>query len=84
MSDKQTQLQQGHEAETILNSEVFKLAFENLKSEYLNMWQESKELDSNLREKLYLAIKNLTTVEKHLRIIVEKGKITKSQLEKIK
>ena len=80
----QEDILKAHEAETILNSEVFKIAFENLKSEYLSMWEESKELDSNLREKLYLAIKNLTTVEKHLRILVEKGKITKSQLEKIK
>ena len=84
MSDKQKQLQQGHEAETILNSEVFKLAFTNLKNEYLKMWEDSKELDSALREKLYLSIINLTTVEKHLRILVEKGKITKSQLEKMK
>jgi hypothetical protein len=37
-----------------------------------------------LREKIFLSIKNLSNVENHLRIMVEKGKITKSQLEKIK
>jgi hypothetical protein len=84
MSKKQEELLQGQEAETILNSDVFKNAIVNLKNEYFKIWENSDQLDTDLREKIFLSIKNLSNVENHLRIMVEKGKITKSQLEKIK
>jgi hypothetical protein len=43
----------------------------------------SKDSDINKRENLHKAIKLLPEIEKHLRIIVEKGKITKSQLGRL-
>lgn len=72
-----------NEAELILNAETFTNAIEELKNEYINLWLSSKEDDINKRENLHKAIKLLPEVERHLRIIVEKGKITKAQLGRL-
>ncbi len=84
MSEKKQDLLHAREAETILNSDVFKKAFTSLKEEYLRAWEGSLDQDTNMREKIFMAIKSLNNVEKHLRIMVEKGKITKNQLDKFK
>lgn len=79
----QEEILKSNEAELILNSETFKDAIQNLKDEYINLWLLSKESDIEKRESLHKAIKLLPEVEKHLRILVEKGKITKSQLSRL-
>jgi|TARA_R100001463_G_scaffold34459_2_gene75731 hypothetical protein len=72
-----------NEAELILNSETFTHAVNNLKEDYINLWLLTKDSDIDKRENLHKAIKLLPEIEKHLRIIVEKGKITKSQLGRL-
>lgn len=72
-----------NEAELILNAETFKSAIEELRNEYINLWLSSEEDDIDKRENLHKAIKLLPEVERHLRIIVEKGKITKAQLGRL-
>ena len=72
-----------NEAELILNSETFTHAVNNLKDDYINLWLLTKDSDIDKRENLHKAIKLLPEIEKHLRIIVEKGKITKSQLGRL-
>ena len=72
-----------NEAELILKAETFKSAIEELRNEYINLWLSSEEDDIDKRENLHKAIKLLPEVEKHLRIIVEKGKITKAQLGRL-
>ena len=79
----QEEILNSNEAELILNSETFKDAIQILKDEYINLWLSSKEDDINKRENLHKAIKLLPEVERHLRIIVEKGKITKAQLGRL-
>ena len=79
----QEEILNSNEAELILNSETFKNAIQILKDEYTNLWLSSKRDDISTRENLHKAIKLLPEVEKHLRIIVEKGKITKSQLGRL-
>lgn len=72
-----------NEAELILKSDTFTNAIEELKNEYINLWLSSKQDDISKRENLHKAIKLLPEVEKHLRIIVEKGIITKAQLGRL-
>ena len=79
----QEEILHSNEAELSLNSETFKDAIQILKDEYTNLWLSSKGDDISTRENLHKAIKLLPEVEKHLRIIVEKGKITKSQLGRL-
>lgn len=73
-----------NEAEIILNSETFKKSIESLKEEYINLWFNSLPEEKELREQLHQATKLLPEVERHLRIIVEKGKITKASLNRLR
>lgn len=73
------------EAEQILNSETFKQAISNLKEEYIQHWLNNRNIDDvDFREDLHKAVLLLPEIERHIRIIVEKGKLAKSQIEKIK
>ena len=73
------------QAEAILDSDVFKEALENLKNEYTNIWLNTRDIkDTQIREDLHRSLLLLPEVERHLRIIVEKGKLTKTHINKIR
>ena len=73
--DKQKEINDGQEAERLLESDVFKSAFINYKNELIKEWESTSAKDLDKRENLYRALKVLPEVERHLRIIVEKGKL---------
>ena len=90
--DKQKEINDGQEAERLLESDVFKNAFINYKNELIKEepsensvkadenvlikeWESTSAKDLDTRENLYRALKVLPEVERHLRIIVEKGKL---------
>jgi len=73
------------EAERILESDVFQEALKNLKSEYMQAWINSRRPeDIQAREGLHKSILLIPEVEKHLRIIAEKGKLTKANINKVR
>ena len=79
------EVRQASEADRILESDVFKLSLENLKKEYLQAWITSKKPDEvDARENLHKSILLLPEIEKHLRIIAEKGKLTKANINKVR
>jgi|TARA_R100001198_G_C5225551_1_gene206263 hypothetical protein len=81
----QKEVLESHEAEQILKSDVFKKAIENLKQEYIDRWMESKGPEDGMwRENLHKSVQLLPEIERHLRIIVEKGKLTKANINKIR
>ena len=72
-------------AEQILTSDIFKEAIENLKNEYITHWLNSREInDVGSREDIHRSLLLLPEVERHLRIIAEKGKLTQSNINKIR
>jgi len=75
---------ESNEAELILNSDVFKKAIEQLHEEYIQLWLQSNQDEKAFRESMHAAVKLLPEIEKHLRIIVEKGKITQTNLRRIR
>ena len=73
------------QARLLLESDVFKEAVENLKNEYITHWLNSRDInDVKIREDLHRSLLLLPEVERHLRIIAEKGKLTKSNINKIR
>ena len=73
------------QAEQILTSDIFKEAIENLKNEYITHWLNSREIaDVSSREDIHRSLLLLPEVERHLRIIAEKGKLTQSNINKIR
>jgi hypothetical protein len=58
---------------------------ENLKNEYITHWLNSRDIkDVNIREDLHRSLLLLPEVERHLRILAEKGKLTKANINKIR
>lgn len=73
------------QAQQILNSEIFKEVLENLKQSYVDAWLKDQDIDNvNSREHLHKSVLLLGEIEKHLRIMAEKGKLTQSYINKIR
>jgi hypothetical protein len=73
------------QAQQILDSDIFNEALKNLKQEYINAWLSlNKDDDVSKRENLHKSLLLLPEVERHLRIIAEKGKLTKTHINKIR
>ena len=81
---KQQDILESNEADVVLNSGVFKKSIKQLHEEYIQIWISSDAEDEKLREQMHMAVKLLPEIEKHLRIIIEKGKITKANLSRIR
>ena len=82
--DKQTEINEGREAESILESDVFKKAFINYKNELIKEWESTSRKELEIRENLFRAVQSLPEIERHLRIIVEKGKLTSKEFNILK
>ena len=80
----QEEILRSNEAELILKSETFKQSLKTLREEYINLWLHTLPEERDLREQLHKSIKLLPEIERHLRIVVEKGKITKANLNRLR
>lgn len=73
------------QAKTILENDLFKESFENLKKVYSSaLLEQTGAKDSEAREKLWLAYQVLGKVEQHLKEILETGKLAEKQLSSLK
>jgi hypothetical protein len=63
-----------------LESDVLKKAFKNYRDELIQNWESSQDNDSKFRENIHRAVSILPEVERHLRIIIDKGKIETQQI----
>jgi len=84
MANKQDEILRSNEAELILNSDTFKNAIKILREEYINLWTHTQADEKDLREQLHKSVKLLPEIERHLRIIVETGEITKASLNRLR
>lgn len=66
-------------AQAILNNDVFNEIIDELKEDYINRWESSKEFDTNTREMLYNRVKAIQEVKRELirllnaKLILDKG-----------
>ena len=74
--DKQKEIQDAHEAQRILESQAFK----NYKNQLIQNWENTPAKDLETRENIFRAIKILPEIERHLRIAVEKGKMSSKDI----
>jgi|TARA_B110000858_G_scaffold171066_1_gene201286 hypothetical protein len=78
--DNDKKIQDSHEAKMLLESDVLKKAFKNYRDELIQNWESSQDNDSKFRENIHRAVSILPEVERHLRIIIDKGKIETQQI----
>ena len=64
-------------AKNLLQNELFNEAFEVLKKELLNQWEQSGSQHIDQRESIWLAIRLLEKIKGHITSIVETGHMAK-------
>jgi len=75
--------QRANEAKELLENPLLEEAFAQMESAYLADWRSSGLPDLEERERVWLAIKVLEEVKRHLRVVVENGVIAKRDIDRI-
>ena len=74
--------QRGEEAKRLLDNPLLKEAFATLEQEYTQAWKQTKASDEVAREKLWMALNQLSKVQTQLHSVIQTGKVAKNALEK--
>jgi phosphomevalonate kinase len=69
--------QRERRAQTLIDDELFKEAFDVLKEDLMSRWQQSGSTDSEARESIWLAMRLLDRIRSHLTSIIETGRMAK-------
>ena len=64
-------------AEALLNDELLNEAFETIKTELMDRWENSASNEADARESIWLGLQLLTRVKRHLESIVTTGEMLK-------
>ena len=75
--------QRANEAKELLENPLLEEAFIQMEAAYLDDWRSSGLPDLEGRERVWLAIKVLEEVKRHLRVVVENGVIAKRDIDRI-
>tara|TARA_R100000306_G_C4255400_1_gene82575 strand:+ start:181 stop:429 length:249 start_codon:yes stop_codon:yes gene_type:complete len=72
--DPQLRLQR---AQALANDELLTEAFDTLRTELLDRWQNSASNEVEARESIWLGLQLLTRVRRHIHSIIETGEMAK-------
>jgi hypothetical protein len=75
--------QRANEAKELLENPLLEEAFAQMEVAYLADWRSSGLADLEERERVWLAIKVLEEVKRHLRVVIENGVIAKRDIDRI-
>lgn len=70
-------------AKALVDSPLLKEAFETLEQAYIEAWKRTQATDMISREKLFLAVNQVSKVRDHLIAVISKGQMAKAELDKI-
>lgn len=71
----------GEQAKQVLENPAFAKAFQDIKTEYTQVWMNSPARDVEGREKLYLMLKQVEKLQLTLTAAMEDGKMAQLQME---
>jgi len=76
----EAEIQRGEKAAQLLAEPLLRDAFSALQQECMDKWQNSPARDAEGREKLFLMLQASLRVEKHLKSLMESGKMASATL----
>ncbi len=76
------EIQIANQAKRLMEDEMFKDTLSLLEDRYLSMTGDTKWDAEQDRERLYYAVKGIRMIRKHLKILVDKGQLKDSQINK--
>lgn len=71
----------GNRAKEVLENEAFQWAFNEIKQEIKNAWEQSPARDSEGREKLWMMLSLANKLELSIKSMLETGKLAQLDLE---
>lgn len=81
MSDLDKRIYDADQARLVLENPAFAQAFDDIKTELIQSWQESPARDQAGREHLYQLLRLANKLEATLRSSLESGQLAKAQLQ---
>lgn len=86
MSDDQieTDIARAKRAALLIDDELLKEAFSTLEAAYVEGWKSTKAIDTDTRERVWIALQVLGAVRQHLNTVLNDGVIAQSDLERLK
>jgi hypothetical protein len=64
-------------AQALLNDELLNEAFDTLRTELMDRWENSASTEVEARESIWLGLQLLTRVRRHIHSIIETGEMAK-------
>ena len=64
-------------AQSLVNDELLSEAFETLRTELMNRWENSASNENEARESIWLGLQLLSRIRLHLHSIIETGEMRK-------
>lgn len=77
----ESRIYDGEQARQVLENPAFAKAFDDIKTEYINVWMNSPARDVEGREKLFLMLKQVEKLQITLTSAMEDGKMARVQME---
>ena len=71
--------QRADNAKRILDDPLVQEAFDTLRQEFLDRWENSPAQDTDARETLWLGLKILSRLEAHFESLIASGQMAKAQ-----
>lgn len=82
--DTEKEIQRGLAAQSILDSEIYKEAFESVRLAIISQWEKTPIRDHEGQHELRLMIKLLGDVQANIKQVAETGKLAKLQINQEK
>lgn len=73
----------GEQAQTLLDNDLLKGAFEGLERDYTKAWRETAVRDTDARERLWQALQIVGKVQSHLKTIAMNGQLARHELNQV-
>jgi hypothetical protein len=79
----ETAIARGARAKELLESDLMKDIFTRLEADYIAGWRNTSARDTDVRERLWLAVQVIALVKDHLIIVANNGKLAQAELDRL-
>jgi hypothetical protein len=79
----ETAIARGARAKELLESDLMQDIFTRLEADYIAGWRNTCARDTDVRERLWLAVQVIALVKDHLIIVANNGKLAQAELDRL-